>query len=37
MLLQSRAFLRRHREVAAVLITYAMFLGSILGLAWVIA
>jgi hypothetical protein len=34
MLLASRSVLQQHREVAAVLITYGMFLSAVLGLAW---
>jgi hypothetical protein len=37
MLLASRTVLQQHREVAAVLMTYGMFLGIVLGLAWAIA
>jgi hypothetical protein len=37
MLLASRAVPQQHREVTAVLITYGMFFGGILGLAWAIA
>lgn len=37
MLLASRSLLVQHREVAAVMATYGMFLGGILILAWVIA
>jgi hypothetical protein len=37
MLIASRSVLRQHREVAAVMATYGMFLGGILVLAWVIS
>jgi hypothetical protein len=37
MLLTSRAVLQQHREVAAVLATYGMFVGGTLVLAWAIA
>lgn len=37
MLLVSRSVLQQHREVAAVLVTYGMFLGGIQALAWLIA
>ena len=37
MLIASRTVLQQHREVAAVLATYGMFLGGILMLAWAIA
>jgi hypothetical protein len=37
MLIASRSVLQQHREVAAVMATYGMFLGGILMLAWVIS
>lgn len=37
MLLASRTVLQQHREIAAVLITYGVFLSVILLLAWAIA
>jgi hypothetical protein len=37
MLIASRSVLQQHREVAAVMATYGMFLGGILVLAWVIS
>ena len=37
MLLASRSVLHQHREVAAVLLTYGVFLSGTLALAWVIA
>jgi hypothetical protein len=37
MLIASRSILQQHREVAAVMATYGMFLSGILVLAWVIA
>jgi hypothetical protein len=37
MLLASRFILVQHREVSAVLLTYGLFLGGIMALAWVIA
>jgi hypothetical protein len=37
MLLASRSVLQQHREVAAVMATYGVFLGGILVLAWVIS
>ena len=37
MLIASRSVLLQHREVAAVLATYSMFLSVILVLAWAIA
>ncbi|GJD97728.1 hypothetical protein [Methylobacterium iners] len=37
MLLASRTVLQEHREIAAVAITYGMFIGAILMLAWAIA
>lgn len=37
MLLTSRTILHHHREVAAVMATYGMFLGGMLALAWAIA
>jgi hypothetical protein len=37
MLIASRSVLLQHREVAAVLATYGMFLSGILTLAWAIA
>jgi hypothetical protein len=37
MLIVSRTVLHQHREVAAVLLTYVMFLSGILALAWAIA
>lgn len=37
MLIASRTVLHHHREVAAVMATYGMFLGGMLALAWVIA
>ena len=37
MLIASRTVLLQHREVAAVLATYGMFLSGILALAWAIA
>jgi Tfp pilus assembly protein PilF len=37
MLLAYRSVLQQHREVAAVLITYGMFLCAVLGLAWAAA
>lgn len=33
----TRSVLRHHREVAAVVATYGMFLGGILVLAWAMA
>jgi hypothetical protein len=36
-MLIARSALQQHHEVAAVLLTYGMFLGGILVLAWVIA
>ena len=37
MLIASRTVLQQHREVAAVLATYSMFLSGVLALAWAIA
>jgi hypothetical protein len=37
MLIASRSVLQQHREVAAVLATYGMFLSGFLTLAWAIA
>ncbi len=37
MLLASRTVLQEHREIAAVAITYGLFIGAILMLAWAIA
>ena len=37
MLIASRTVLQQHREIAAVVATYGMFLGGILVLAWTIA
>jgi hypothetical protein len=37
MLIASRSVLQQHREVAAVMATYGMFLSGILVLAWAIA
>lgn len=37
MLIASRAVLRQHREITAVFVTYGMFLGGVLGLAWAIS
>jgi len=37
MLIASRSVIQQHREVAAVMATYGMFLGGVLALAWVIA
>lgn len=37
MLIASRTVLRQHREIAAVVATYGVFLGGILILAWTIA
>jgi len=37
MLLASRSILVQHREVSAVLLTYGLFLGGVLALAWMIA
>jgi hypothetical protein len=37
MLIASRTFLHHHREVAAVMATYGMFLSGILALAWSIS
>ena len=37
MLLASRTVLQQHGEVAAVAITYGVFIGAILTLAWAIA
>jgi hypothetical protein len=37
MLLASRSILVQHREIAAVMATYGMFLGGILMIAWVIS
>jgi hypothetical protein len=37
MLIASRSIVQQHREVAAVLATYGMFLGGILVLAWAIS
>jgi hypothetical protein len=37
MLIASHASLQQHREVAAVMATYGMFLAGILVLAWAIA
>jgi hypothetical protein len=34
---RTRSVLRKHREVAAVVATYGMFLGGILVLAWAMA
>jgi hypothetical protein len=31
---RTRSVLRQHREVAALVVTYGMFLGGILVLAW---
>jgi hypothetical protein len=37
MLIASRSILVQHREVLAVLLTYGLFFGGIMALAWVIA
>ncbi len=37
MLLASRSVIQQHREVAAVMATYGMFLGGVLTLAWAIS
>ena len=37
MLIASRTVLHQHREVAALVATYGMFLGGVLALAWAIA
>lgn len=37
MLIASRTVLQQHREVAAVMATYGMFLSGILVLAWAIS
>jgi hypothetical protein len=37
MLLAPRTVLKQHREVAADLLTYGMFLAGILALAWALA
>lgn len=37
MLIASRTVLQQHREIAAVVATYGMFLSGILLLAWTIA
>jgi hypothetical protein len=34
---RTRSVLRQHREVAALVATYGMFLGGILVLAWAIS
>ena len=36
MLIASRTVLHHHREAAAVMVTYSMFLGGILTFAWAI-
>ncbi|KAL5684463.1 hypothetical protein EMGR_003627, partial [Emarellia grisea] len=36
-MLLARSVLHQHREVAAVLLTYGMFMSGVLALAWVIA
>jgi hypothetical protein len=36
-MLLTRSVIHQHREVAAVMATYGMFLGSILVLAWAIS
>ena len=37
MLIASRSVLQQHREVAAVLATYGLFVIGVLVLAWIIA
>lgn len=37
MSLASRSILLQHREVSAVLLTYGLFLGGVLALAWAIS
>jgi hypothetical protein len=37
MLLASRSVLQQHREVAAVLLTYGMFMSGVLAFAWAIS
>ncbi len=37
MLSASKAVIRQHREVSAVLATYGLFLGAVLGIAWIVA
>jgi hypothetical protein len=37
MLIASRTVLQQHREIAALAVTYGMFLSGILVLAWAIA
>ena len=37
MLLASRSVIQQHREVAALMATYGMFLGGVLTLAWAIS
>jgi hypothetical protein len=37
MSLATRSILVQHREVSAVLLTYGLFLGGVLALAWMIA